>query len=106
MPTADAPTAPTVRFHVDGNNITDELFPGWTAPCHDHDTAVLLMGLLNMGADQLPVALQPNERTSAEIASLAARGWRHPERLSMDEVQRVCASAVTQAPNRPKTDGE
>jgi hypothetical protein len=44
---------------------------------------------------------RPEEFTSAEVATLAARGVRSPENLTMKEVRAVCASALTQA--RPRT---
>lgn len=40
------------------------------------------------------------ERTSRRIASIAARGVRNPFDLSGDEIKAVCASALTQAPDR------
>jgi carnitine O-acetyltransferase len=42
------------------------------------------------------------ENTSASVASIAARGLRDPGSLSHDEIKRVCASALTQRPNRVK----
>lgn len=36
------------------------------------------------------------EQTSPEVASIAARGLAHPEVLTHDEIQTVCASALTQ----------
>ena len=41
-----------------------------------------------------------HEHTSAKIASIAARGMRAPLSLSPDEIQSVCASVVTQAPDK------
>lgn len=40
------------------------------------------------------------EQTSARIASIAARGMKKPESLTLAEIKAVCASANTQA--RPK----
>ena len=40
-----------------------------------------------------------DERTSPAIASIAARGLLRPDSLTPAEVQRVCASALTQAPD-------
>jgi hypothetical protein len=40
-----------------------------------------------------------NEKTSARIASIAARGARDPASLTLREIQAVCASAMTQAPD-------
>ncbi len=42
-----------------------------------------------------------SEETSREIASIAARGLANPSSLSASEVARVCASALTQAEDRP-----
>lgn len=42
------------------------------------------------------------EVTSASIASIAARGLRDPGSLTHDEIKKVCASALTQRPNRLK----
>ena len=41
-----------------------------------------------------------NEHTSSEIAALAARGLADPASLTLDEIRSVCASALTQAPDR------
>lgn len=43
-----------------------------------------------------------NEVTSASVASIAARGLRDPGSLTLDEIKKVCASALTQRPNRVK----
>ena len=40
------------------------------------------------------------ELTSADIASIASRGLRDPASLTLDEIQAVCGTALTQAPNR------
>ena len=40
-----------------------------------------------------------NEKTSDEIASIAARGLKSPECLGFEEIRSVCASALTQAPD-------
>lgn len=40
------------------------------------------------------------ESTSPEVASIAARGLQHPEMLTLREIETVCASALTQAPDR------
>lgn len=42
------------------------------------------------------------EVTSARVASIAARGLRDPGSLSHDEIKALCASALTQRPNRVK----
>lgn len=42
-----------------------------------------------------------DEKTSPTIASLAARGVSNPESLSPEEIKAVCASALTQASDRP-----
>jgi hypothetical protein len=44
---------------------------------------------------------RPEEYTSAEVATLAARGLRDPSGLTITEIRAVCASALTQA--RPRT---
>lgn len=38
-----------------------------------------------------------NEVTSNEIASIAAKGLAHPEKLTLNEISAVCGSALTQA---------
>lgn len=40
------------------------------------------------------------ERTSPEIARLAARGLRDPASFTNADIRKVCASALTQAPDR------
>jgi hypothetical protein len=40
------------------------------------------------------------EVTSPRIAILAAKGIRHPEALTLREIKSICASVLTQAPNR------
>ncbi|USN14261.1 hypothetical protein PAPPERLAPAPP_00230 [Brevundimonas phage vB_BpoS-Papperlapapp] len=42
------------------------------------------------------------EVTSASVGSIAARGLRDPASLTLDEIKKVCASALTQRPNRVK----
>jgi hypothetical protein len=42
--------------------------------------------------------MSKHEETSKQVASIAARGMRRPESLSLDEIRTVCASAVTQRP--------
>jgi hypothetical protein len=37
-----------------------------------------------------------NEKTSAAVAAIAARGLAHPESLTATEIKRICASALTQ----------
>lgn len=36
------------------------------------------------------------EATSSRIAKIAAKGMTHPEKLTMNEIVAVCASALTQ----------
>lgn len=36
------------------------------------------------------------ETTSARVAKLAAKGIKRPEKLTLDEIQQVCASCLTQ----------
>ena len=45
-------------------------------------------------------ALSRNEQTSSSVASIAARGLKVPGSLTPSEIKTVCASALTQAPNR------
>jgi len=40
------------------------------------------------------------ETTSAEVASIASRGLRRPTSLTDAEIRAVCASALTQAPDK------
>ena len=40
------------------------------------------------------------EQTSGRVASIASRGLDNPASLTLDEIRSVCASALTQAPNR------
>lgn len=48
----------------------------------------------------------PPEFTSAEVASLAARGLSAPQTLTHEEIRKLCASALTQARSRrPKGKG-
>ena len=42
-----------------------------------------------------------NEKTSTTIGSIAARGLRKPESLTMQEVRALAASALTQRPDQP-----
>ena len=41
-----------------------------------------------------------NEKTSPEVADLAAKGLRYPESLTHDQIQSVCASALTQVADK------
>lgn len=43
-----------------------------------------------------------SEVTSARIGSIAARGLRDPGSLTHEEIKSLCASALTQRPNRVK----
>ena len=43
-----------------------------------------------------------NEKTSKDIASIAARGLKDPKSLSKKEIQRISAAVLTQAPDKPK----
>lgn len=47
-----------------------------------------------------------NEKTSAEIASLAARALRDPASLTEAEIRSLAASALTQAPDQEDTPAE
>lgn len=42
------------------------------------------------------------EKTSPRLAKIAAKGIRYPERLTTNEIVSVCASLLTQAPDKPK----
>ncbi len=53
------------------------------------------------GLDALTETAPGSEETSRLIASIAARGLANPSSLSASEVARVCASALTQAEDRP-----
>lgn len=39
------------------------------------------------------------EVTSSSVGSIAARGLRDPASLTLDEIKKVCASALSQRPN-------
>ena len=41
-----------------------------------------------------------HESTSQRVARIAAKGAKRPQSLSLDEIQTVCASALTQARSR------
>jgi hypothetical protein len=41
-----------------------------------------------------------NEKTSAKVASTAAKGLRNPKTLTSAEIKKVSASALTQAPGK------
>lgn len=43
-----------------------------------------------------------NEKTSKGVAKTAAKGLRNPESLSKRQIKQVCASALTQSPDRAK----
>ncbi|NQV22181.1 MAG: hypothetical protein HQ511_12275 [Rhodospirillales bacterium] len=43
-----------------------------------------------------------NEKTSAEIASLAAKALKDPSSLTKKQVQKLAGSVLTQAPDKPK----
>lgn len=42
------------------------------------------------------------EETSSAVAEIAARGLHDPASLTLDEIKSVCASALTQRPDKPK----
>lgn len=44
-----------------------------------------------------------NEKTSKAVASIAGRGMTKPGSLTNKEIQRVCASVNTQAPDKRKS---
>jgi hypothetical protein len=43
-----------------------------------------------------------NEKTSQRVARIAARGLKVPSSLNAAEVKAVCASVLTQAPDRKR----
>lgn len=43
------------------------------------------------------------EVSSARVAKIAAKGLKHPEKLTLDEIMAVCASALTQFEKPAKT---
>jgi hypothetical protein len=43
-----------------------------------------------------------NEQTSDEVKRIAAKGLKHPEKLTREEIQAVCASALTQSADNEK----
>ncbi len=43
-----------------------------------------------------------NEKTSKGIARLASLGLRKPSTLTTAQIRKLAASALTQAPNKPK----
>lgn len=43
-----------------------------------------------------------NEKTSKSIAKLAAKGLHSPALLTSAEIKAICASVLTQAPDRKK----
>lgn len=49
-----------------------------------------------------PTLKAEGETTSPEVASIAAKGLAKPMSLTSREIRMVCASALTQAPNRGK----
>ena len=46
--------------------------------------------------------LAKNEKTSKDMASIAARGLKDPKSLSKKEIQKISAAVLTQAPDKPK----
>lgn len=51
-----------------------------------------------MNQNQNTTSTRPSdtESTSKRVATIAARGLKNPETLTLDEIQAVCASALTQ----------
>ena len=43
-----------------------------------------------------------NEKTSKKVASIAAKGLKDPSSLTKTEIKTLSASALTQAPDKPK----
>lgn len=64
---------------------------------HARDGEDLMIELLAKRDDAQPV-LFPEEHTSAEVASLAARLMHHPD----PDVRSLAGSCLTQAPDKPK----
>lgn len=50
------------------------------------------------------VVSRSNEVTSPEVLAIAARGISDPAGLTPEEIKSVCASALTQAPDRRPLD--
>ena len=54
-----------------------------------------------------PMPEPRNEKTSARVLAIAARGVRDPHTLTLEEIQSVCASCLTQGEDAPTVvDGE
>lgn len=43
-----------------------------------------------------------NEKTSGKVASVAAQGLKNPSSLNNRQIKQVCASALTQTPDKSK----
>jgi len=43
-----------------------------------------------------------NEKTSSRIASIAAKLLKNPEKATLEEIQEIAGSVLTQAPDKPK----
>jgi hypothetical protein len=43
-----------------------------------------------------------NERTSKRVAAIAAKGLKTPSKLTAEEIKLVCASVLTQRPDKVK----
>jgi len=43
-----------------------------------------------------------NEKTSPAVSKLASKGLKAPSSLTNAEIKKICASALTQAPDKKK----
>lgn len=46
-----------------------------------------------------------NEKTSPRVAKIASKGMKAPSTLTTKEIKAVCATALTQTANKPKSGG-
>ncbi|MDY7095623.1 MAG: hypothetical protein SX243_21830 [Acidobacteriota bacterium] len=46
--------------------------------------------------------MAPNEKTSQEMASLAAKALKAPKKLTAAEIKSLAGSVLTQSPDKPK----
>lgn len=82
------------------NNFLDDLSRalGESKPYDNYLTKIGMFG--KQPASATNSLFSRDEQTSARIASIASRGLQTPESLTLTEIKAVCASALTQAPNR------
>lgn len=43
-----------------------------------------------------------NEKTGSKVASLASKWLKNPKKLTLKEIKSICASNLTQAPDKKK----